>query len=113
MLQACRAMSVAVLSTLAMNALAQSASRPVLSFVEVVEVKSQYVRVPCEECAGMPDLRFTGTTFWYRCDGQLYENWTASPLQVGLEVQVVGCRHLVVTKDRKVVVKQYKSIEAE
>lgn len=75
-----------------------------LRFAEVVEVNPRYVQVPCATCGGLPDLRFAGTTFKYRCDGELYENWTMSELQVGLRVQVAGCGNLVVTNDRKAVV---------
>lgn len=75
-----------------------------LRFAEVVEVNPRYVQIPCATCGGLPDLRFAGTTFKYRCDGELYENWTMSELQVGLRVQVAGCGNLVVTNDRKAVV---------
>lgn len=84
-----------------------------LRFAEVVEAKPQYVQLPCEKCGGLPDLRFIGTTFTYRCDGELYENWTASPLQVGLRVQVAGCGNLVVTKDRKAVVEGRETIDSK
>jgi hypothetical protein len=75
-----------------------------LRFAEVVEVNPRYVQVPCASCGGTPDLRFTGTTFKYSCDGELYENWTMSELQVGLRVQVAGCGNLVVTNDRKAII---------
>jgi hypothetical protein len=69
-------------------------------FVEVLEVTPQYVQVRCESCGPIPDLRFDGTKFRYRCDGQLYENWTAAALQTGRRIQVVDCSKVVVTKNR-------------
>ena len=85
--------------------------RPTLRFAEVVEVHPRYVQVPCDTCGGLPDLRFVGTTFRYRCDGELYEHWTASPLQVGLLVPVAGRGNLVVTKDRKAVIEDREIVE--
>jgi hypothetical protein len=81
-----------------------AAQQPRLRFVEVIEVSPQYVEVPCDRCGPLPDLRFTGTKFKYRCDGDLYENWTAGPLHAGARIQVLDCSNVVVTKDRKPVV---------
>jgi len=81
-----------------------AAQQPRLRFVEVIEVNPQYVEVPCDSCGPLPDLRFTGTKFKYRCDGELYENWTAGPLYAGARIQVLDCSNVVVTKDRKPVI---------
>ena len=87
------------------NAIEQSR----FQFVEVLEVTPQYVRVPCDTCGPVPDLRFEGTKFKYQCGGDLYENWTASTLQVGLRIQVVDCSKVVVTKDRKPIIERSKN----
>lgn len=108
-----RVLLLVSVAIIAASAHAQKQPRPVLRFAEVVEVQPHYVRVPCDTCGPMPDIRFTGTTFKYRCDGELYENWTASSLQVGLRVQVAGCGNLVVSKDRKAVVEGRKTVESE
>ncbi|WP_093561245.1 hypothetical protein [Pseudoduganella namucuonensis] len=108
-----RVLLLVSVAIIAASAYAQKQPRSVLRFAEVVEVYPKYMQLPCETCGGLPDLRFAGTTFKYRCDGELYENWTASQLQVGLRIQVAGCGNLVVTKDRKVVVEGRKIAEGE
>jgi hypothetical protein len=96
------------LLTLSIAAASSAAEPPRFQFVEVLEVSPQYSQVRCDTCA-VPDLRFNGTKFKYRCNGELYENWTAATLQVGVRVQVVDCSNLVVTKDRKPIIEQSKN----
>lgn len=100
---------VSALLTLSIAAASNAAEPARFQFVEVLEVSPQYSQVPCESCGTIPDLRFNGTKFRYRCDGELYENWTASTLQVGVRIQVVDCSKVVVNKDRKPIIEHSKN----
>ena len=97
------------LLTLSIASASNAAEPSRFQFVEVLEVSPQYSQVPCETCGSIPDLRFDGTKFRYRCNGELYENWTASTLQLGVRVQVVDCSKVVVTKDRKPIIERSKN----
>jgi hypothetical protein len=91
------------LLALSVTTIGNAAQPSRFQFVEVIEVSPQYVQVPCDSCGPLPDLRFTGTKFKYRCNGDLYENWTAGPLHAGVHIQVIDCSNVVVTKNRKLI----------
>ena len=84
-----------------------AADKVKLEFVEVLEVVPKYVEVRCDPriCQGLPDLRQVGNNIYYRCDGQLYENWIPGHVDAGMLVQVANCSNLVVTKKREPIVK--------
>lgn len=88
---------IALLLTAA--SLANAAPKVRLEFVEVLQVRPKYVEVPCDPniCQGTPDLRQVGSYIYYRCDGQLYENWVRISINAGMLVQVANCKNLVVT----------------
>lgn len=96
---------IALLFMVASSAQAQKVQ---LKFVPVLEAKPTYVAVTCDPniCQGLPDLRQTGTTLIYECDGERFENWIPGRITAGMLVQVANCSNLVVNKKREPVVKQ-------
>ncbi|MBA5606794.1 hypothetical protein H3H36_15665 [Duganella sp. FT3S] len=96
------------LLTLAIAAASNAAEPSRFQFVEVLEVSPQYSQAPCEGCDTIPDLRFNGTKFRYRCNDVLYENWIPKTMQVHVRIQVVDCSKVVITKDRKPIMENEK-----
>jgi len=89
------------LISLSIAAASNAAEPSRFQFVEVLEVSPQYIQVPCASCGPIPDLRFEGTKFRYRCNDVLYENWIPKTLQAHVRIKVVDCSKVVITKDRK------------
>jgi hypothetical protein len=94
--------------TLSIATASHAAEPSRFQFVEVLEVSPQYSQVPCESCGSIPDLRFNGTKFRYRCNGDLYENWIPKTLQIHVRIQVIDCSKVVITKDRKPIMENSK-----